>query len=87
MCDHDCKEYRDKDHPIKGRWQINEWSFDRCPLVGIEQEYVDWIIAYKMFKSGFLPNNGGWLQQTNKFIQFMTYIDSEVSNKGEANGR
>ena len=35
-------------------------------------------MAYKMFKNGFLPNSGGWLQQANKFNEVMQFIDNEL---------
>lgn len=37
------------------------------------------MMAYKMFKAGFLPSNGGWLNQTNKYIEIMNFLDSEIT--------
>lgn len=44
-------------------------------------------ISYKMFKNGFLPNEGGWLRQPNKFIQAMLFIDSEIDRERSKNGK
>lgn len=78
-CDPECSEYKDRDHPIKERWQINEHKFNRCPLSYVEASDYFWLVAYKMFKNGFLPNVGGWLNQGNKFIEAMIFIDEEVT--------
>lgn len=79
MCDGECSEYRDKDHQISGRWTLGEWQFSRCPRSYVTEDVEDWFIAYKMFKNGFLPNKGGWMQQSFKFIQIMSFIDSEIT--------
>lgn len=55
-------------------------QFDRCPRTYLTQNMEEWIVAYKMFKNGFLPNAGGWLQQSSKFIQVMTFLEMEISN-------
>lgn len=38
-----------------------------------------WFKAYKMFKHGFLPNKNGWLEQSNKLIEMITFIDGEIT--------
>jgi hypothetical protein len=44
-----------------------------------------------MFKNGFLPMLGGWLNQSNKFIEVVSFIDDKITehNNKEAlkNGR
>jgi hypothetical protein len=32
-----------------------------------------------MYEKGFLPNGTGWMNQPNKFIEVMAFIDSELS--------
>jgi hypothetical protein len=32
-----------------------------------------------MYKNGFLPNQGGWLDQSTKLIDAFTIIDREVA--------
>lgn len=71
-------EYREKDYPIPGRWQLGEWKFDRCPKCYVTENVQDWFIAYEMFKNGFLPNDGGWLKQSNKFIQVVTFLSTQI---------
>lgn len=33
-----------------------------------------------MYKNGFLPNANGWMQQSNKFIEVVEFIDLQLSN-------
>lgn len=90
-CDSECKDYRETDYPIPGRWQIGEWKFNRCPSTYLTEVVDGWLVTYRMFKNGFLPSNDGWLKQSNKFIQFMNFIDAEVTShnkeQAEKNGR
>lgn len=38
-----------------------------------------WIIGYRMYKKGFLPNEGGWLCQCSKFVEVMLFIEEELA--------
>lgn len=44
-----------------------------------------------MFKNGFLPEQGGWINQSNKFIEIVNFIDNKINihNKemSDKNGR
>ena len=84
-CDGECGDYRDKDHPIKGRWQIDEWKFSRCPLTYVSSSVYYWIYAYKLFCKGILPTEKGWLNESNKYIEIMTFIDNEVKKEETKN--
>ena len=35
-------------------------------------------MAYKMYKSGFLVNGNGWINQSNKYIEIMLFIDNQL---------
>lgn len=87
-CDEECQEYTDKDHPLKKRWQIGEQFFRRCPISTIDKNVYLWITAYNLFKNGILPNAGGWLDQSTKFVDVICFIDSEImKHNKEKNGR
>ncbi len=66
------------DSPIPGKWQINEWIFQRCPVRLVTRQSVEYLRAYRMFDRGYLPNQGGWLEQPAKFIEAMEVIEREV---------
>ncbi len=70
--------YKNKDHPIKGRWQIDEYEFNRCPHESIDKDIFIWIRAFNLFKAGILPNTGGWLNQPNKYIEIMNFIENVI---------
>ena len=88
MCDGDCREFKDKDCPFD-KWRIGEWKFRRCPKQYVTEDVGLWLTAYQMFKSGFLPNKGGWLSQTQKFIEVILFIDIQMKRyeTEAANGR
>lgn len=87
-CDEECHEYKDKDYPIPGRWTIGGNEYNRCPKTYVTDDIYLWIKAYKFYLNGILPNNYGWLNQTNKFNDMMIYIDNKVSeHKREINVR
>lgn len=77
-CDTDCQDYKDKDHAIPNRWRIGEFGFNRCPFGILDKDFYYWRIFYSMFKNGFLPNEGGFLNQANKYIEFMFYMDIKL---------
>ena len=80
--------YQTQDHPIKDRWKIGEYVYQRCPKSTITTETWLWIRAYNFYKSGILPNAGGWLDQTDKFNEVMLFIDNEIrKHEKEQNGR
>jgi len=69
----------DKDYPMEGRWQIADEKYQRCPLSILDDNFLSWGKAYGMFKNGMLPNSGGWLDQSNKYIEMMLYMDCIIS--------
>lgn len=75
------------DSPIEGAWLIGDYSFNRCPLKVINRQSVSYLEAYKLFKLGYLPNSGGWLQQSKKFLDAMLFIDGEVKQIEVDNAR
>lgn len=67
------------DSPIPDRWQIGDHKFQRCPKKEVSADIQVFIIAYNFFKQGILPNAGGWLNQSHKFLQAVQFIDAEVA--------
>lgn len=90
-CDLECKEYRKRDHPIPGRWQLGEFEFDRCPIMYVSEDVSFWLQAYRMYQNGFLPSDTGWMKNPNKLIEIIQFIDVEMANHQkeveEKNGR
>lgn len=88
-----CNEFQkidhgyEKDSPIPGKWKIGDYSFNRCPLVIMDKRANWYITAYNFLKDGILPNDGGWLDQPNKFIEAMNFIESEINKSVKEDGR
>jgi len=69
-----------EDSPTPKKWQVKEWTFQRCPLTVVTQQSIDYLNAYPLFKIGVLPNGKGWLNETEKFLQAMRVIEKEARN-------
>jgi hypothetical protein len=78
QCGADCKAYKDKDHPIPGRWQIGEWKFQRCPYQFIDKNVFWYIRAFNWMEKRFLPSGNGWLDLPNKLIEILDFISKTV---------
>jgi hypothetical protein len=70
----------EKDSPVPDRWQLDEYRFQRCPKKEVSADIQLFIVAYNFFKQGVLPNTGGWLDQSHKYLQAVQFIDAEVSD-------
>lgn len=84
VCDEECKG---DDKPLKRKWTIDKYEFERCP-----KRYCDknvsliWKI-YQHYLRGFLPNSGGLLNQSNRYIELMSFIDNEIEKHKSEHGR
>ena len=55
-------------------------KFRRCPRVYVTDGAEWWLRAFHLYKKGLLPNgNSGWLHESNKYIEVMTFLDSQVA--------
>lgn len=70
-----------EDSPIPGRWQIGDFVLERCPLSMISQESCWYIRAYNFMEKGVMPISGGWMEQSNKFVEGMSLIMCEKQRK------
>ena len=62
------------------RIEVNKVIYTYCPKGNINKDaLIKSIEAYNVFKSGFLPDAGGWYDQT----QFFCYSSQYVNNKIE----
>ncbi|MDP3790341.1 MAG: hypothetical protein Q8R48_08085 [Candidatus Omnitrophota bacterium] len=68
-----------QDSPIPDKWRIGDYNFQRCPVKEITLDISQYIRAYNFYKNGNLPNAGGWLDQTAKFIDVVELIDGEMN--------
>ena len=68
----------EKDSPIPGVWKLYDWEFQRCPLKLITPQSAAYLRACTFFEKGYLPNAGGWIEQSNKFIEAMEIVEREI---------
>ena len=67
-----------EDSPIPGVWKLYDWEFQRCPLKLITYQSSEFLKAYKFYLKGYLPNPGGWLEQSIIFIKAIEIIEREI---------
>jgi hypothetical protein len=60
-------------------FRIEGYELTRCPLVHVTGGETDSMQAYLEYKNGFLPNDGGWLNQPMKFAQMINTIDKAIA--------
>ena len=78
-CDDDCKHKHDY-----FKWEIDHWKFNECPLKILDYADMYIGICFQMFEAGYLANSGGWMDQSNKFIQAMFFIKNEIDRSKNA---
>lgn len=86
-CNSQLKEIRGcvKDRPPI---EIAGETITRCPLVYIGDIERFYLQAYYEYEKGYLPNDGGWLEQPIRFSQVIRLIERLiVKNQEEKNGR
>lgn len=65
------------DSQVKDMWQISGYILQRCPLSQIDFRVNDLFIYYKKYEKGYLPNSGGWLEQSAIFNDVIGIIETE----------
>lgn len=56
-------------------YEIEGTILKRCPLRVLDERSVVMIEVYMAYKKGFLPNAGGWLDQTVRFSRSVFVIE------------
>lgn len=69
------------------RWQVREYIWRRCPLKLITAETNEAIQAYNWLEKGIMPYNDGYKRNSNRYIQAMGIIGSEVRKIDAENQR
>ena len=81
-CTKEQKEERGCEHDsrVPKRWQVGDYVFQRCPIKEVGSDFFWYIKAYNFMEKGILPRQGGWLDQSNKFIEAMVFIQGEIQD-------
>ncbi len=60
-------------------WEVGQYKLNRCPISSITDSRIfNYITAYNRYCKGFLPNDGGWLDQSYKFNVILDIIEGEI---------
>jgi len=76
----------EKDSPIPDAWTVGEFTFQRCPVKELDPKTYLYLRAFNWYRRGYLPSSGGWMDQTNKFVEAVAYIEAEAERIKKANG-
>jgi hypothetical protein len=61
---------------------INNNLYTHCPVFDMDLSILSiGIEAYNIFKAGFLPDDGGWFDQTHTFCIFSMLINNSIENR------
>lgn len=67
----------EKPSPVGKHWKVGPYEFDRCPLSIIDYGIYSYMRAYRRYEKGFLPDDGGWKDQSAKFNDVIDIIERE----------
>ena len=51
----------------------------KCPLTFIDSEVSQSLSIWAGYKKGFLPDDGSYLDQSNRFVEYMEFLDANQS--------
>ena len=54
-----------------------------CPIKDITIASWEYLQAYPFYKNGMLPNGGGFNNESQKYIEAMLFLDSELGKEAE----
>ena len=68
------------DKPKKIKIYDLEFHIDKCYIKEVQGTFERYAQAYKFYLKGIMPNDSkGYLDQPNKYIEAMLFIDSQIS--------
>tara|TARA_R110002020_G_scaffold402289_1_gene612486 strand:+ start:1171 stop:1446 length:276 start_codon:yes stop_codon:yes gene_type:complete len=47
----------------------------KCPLTFVNAEVSQTMTIWAAYKKGFLPDEGAFLDQSNRFVEYMEFLD------------
>jgi len=90
----DCDETLQKERGCHGRSLIPHYvgqeEYRKCPIRLVDKGTWDYFKAYRLYKAGYLPSGGGWINESAKYVDAMIVIDNEIDRiriAEEANAR
>lgn len=59
-------------------WELYGDKYRGCPFKIVTRQSANFIRAFQFYKQGFLPNQGGWVDQSAKMIDAFEIIEKEL---------
>lgn len=84
----DCRKCTDRQKIDRGCvkdavdvWVIDGEELRRCPIKVVTKQSIEYIRAFNMFEKGYLPNIGGWMNQSVKFLDAIAVIQAAMTEE------
>lgn len=74
-CNKQLQDFRGCVKDAARQYEIEGTILNRCPLRVLDERSVIMLEFYMAYKKGFLPNAGGWLDQTVRFSRSVAVIE------------
>ena len=84
----DCKKCSDgqkalygceKESTVGDWWDVGEFKLNRCPIKIVDCRVYEYIRAYNRYEKGYLPDDGGWKDQSAKFNDAIDIIEKQTA--------
>ena len=82
-CDERLREERGHDKEGIVPFWVQGKVIKRCPLTLITPLSYEYIKAFSFYDKGMLPNNKGWIEESNRYIQAMMILTNEFNKDRE----
>ena len=64
--------------PGQETWELNGEEYQGCPFKIVTRQSADFIRAFNFYERGYLPNPGGWIEQSAKLLDAFEVIEKEL---------
>jgi hypothetical protein len=66
------------DVPGQEMWELRGQQYQGCPFKIVTRQSANFLRAFQFYKQGYLPNEGGWINQSAKMIDAFEVIEKEL---------
>ncbi len=85
--EHNCSSYSNSQRKMYGcdgtpstiTFDLGGYVVKGCPYRNIKRSYKIFFTAYSRYEKGYLPNAGGWMDQSAKFNDVIDLIEAQLA--------
>ena len=59
-------------------WELNGEQYKGCPFRIVTRQSANFLRAFNFYRQGYLPNSGGWINQSAKMLDAFDAIEKEL---------